>query len=260
MAHIARLHHYLQGLMRHLQSQIQSMNVVVAEEEARSLNKKNTNGIGGRLFHNLPRGWTAPKPLHLDMLTLLQTTLQKPLICMGHVLLLLIDLLARSPGHQLILHSLFFCTEQRWNTAVYASIYTAPLHLLAEFTLSSLSLLFTMLINPQIFHNSFFHFCPVVSGFFFHILLKWWVMFYSICSGTRRPAKMFREPQLLCTRACRHHTKSRDSIVWEDQEKGQGTDSRKCCLSYKGRGWGSSEGKRTGLWEWIGEEIESMKK
>lgn len=37
IAHVARLYRYLQGLMRHLQSQIQSLSVVVAEEVARSL-------------------------------------------------------------------------------------------------------------------------------------------------------------------------------------------------------------------------------
>lgn len=36
LVHIARLHRYLQELMRHLQSHVQSLNVV-AEEEERSL-------------------------------------------------------------------------------------------------------------------------------------------------------------------------------------------------------------------------------
>lgn len=164
MAHIARLHHYLQGLMRHLQSQIQSMNVVVAEEEARSLSKKHkwnwrlpfpSSTMGMDSTKITPLRYVDPSPNYLTEAPHLH----------GDVLLLLIDLLARGPGHQLILHSLFFCTQQRWNTAVHASLYTAPLHLLAEFTLSSLSLLFTMLINPQIFHNSFFHFCSVVHFF-----------------------------------------------------------------------------------------------
>lgn len=40
MAHVARRHRYLQGLMRHLQSQIQSLSAAVVEEEARSLSKR----------------------------------------------------------------------------------------------------------------------------------------------------------------------------------------------------------------------------
>lgn len=86
-------------------------------------------------------------------------------------------------------------------------------------------------------------------------------MFYSICSGTPRLTEMDRESQLLCTREYRHHTQSRDSVLWKDQEKSQGRNSRKILLTLQKDGLEFLQGQeRTGLREWIGEDLDCMRK
>lgn len=165
------------------------------------------------------------------------------------------DLLARSPWLQLILHSLFLLHIFlfTWKIAVYASPYTISLHLLTDSTQSPLSLLSLMSMNPKMVYKGIFSLISLKLLFLvFHWLIKWYATLNSICSGTPRSAETGEALQFFCKTKVDATPRAETLGCRKTKRRDEGVDGRKVLHTLQEESLESPPGERqTCLYECV---------